>query len=405
MVPALDGLPLAIELTAPWVTLLPISQLAARLEHPLEIVDRGTRDAPVRQRTLRATIDWSYELLDPAARAAFTALAVFAGGCTIQAAESVAQASVHTLAALEAKSLLIRRGERLVMLETLREYADERLAGLRDANEIRVRHASYYLALAEEGEVALDGPDWVSWRRRLDAEIDNFRVAFAWLLGSQRAESALALASALQPLSWYRREIYEWLNSALLPAKQTASRRALARGLLASSWFNRLDRERAEHDARAALELYQQLGDPAGIAGSLASLGNVRVSEGRYREAAALAGQALDAARASGDQRASCTALWVRASAGDGFDEVRSFALEAAAHFRKAGNTRRIHGTLNMAAYVAIEDARYGEALPLLEEALPRHAPGTTCLVSRSCAGIRASPISSWETRTRPPTP
>jgi tetratricopeptide (TPR) repeat protein len=233
-----------------------------------------------------------------------------------------------------------------------------------------LRHASYYLALAEEGDVALAGPDWASWHRRLGAETDNFRVAFAWLLESQRAESALALASALQPVSWYDREIYDWLKSALPRAEQTASPRTLARGLLASSRFDRLDRERAEHDAVAALELYQQLGDPAGAAASLASLGHMRVSDGRYREAAALAQQALDAARASGDQRAICTALWLRASAGDGFDEVRSFALEAVAYFRKTGNTRRIHGTLNMAAYVAIEAARYREALPLLEEAL-----------------------------------
>jgi predicted ATPase/class 3 adenylate cyclase len=367
----LDGLPLAIELTAPWVSLLSISQLASRLEHPLEILDRGARDAPSRQRTLRATIDWSYHLLDPAAGAAFAALGVFAGGCTIQAAQSVARASLHTLAALEAKSLLVRRAERLVMLETLREYAAERLAGLRDADEIRLRHADYYLALAEDGEVGLDGPDWVSWRGRLDAEIDNFRVAFAWLLAARRVESALALASALQPFSWYDQEIYQWLSSALPRAKATASRRALARALLASSRFARLDRERAEHDAVAALELYQQLGDPAGTAEGLVSLGSLLVSDGRYPEAGALAQQALDAARASGgDRRAMCSALSLRAAAGEGFDEVRSFTSEAVAHFRKTGNTRRIHGTLNMAAYVAIEDARYSEALPLLEEAL-----------------------------------
>jgi predicted ATPase len=354
----LDGLPLAIELTAPWVSLLPISQLASRLEHPLEILDGGARDAPSRQRTLRATIDWSYHLLDPVAGAAFAALAVFAGGRTNQAAQSVAPASLHTLAALEAKSLLVRRGERLVMLETLRECAGERLAGLRDADEIRSRHADYYLALAEEGEVGLEGPDWVSWRRRLDAEMENFRVAFAWLLAAGHVESALALASALQPFSWYDREIYQWLTSILPRAKATASRRALARGLLASSRFARLDRERAEHDAVAALELYQQLGDPAGTAESLVSLAALLVSDGRYPEAGALAQQALDAAQASGgDTRAICSALGLRAYAGEGFDEVRSFALEAVAHFRKTGNTRRTHGTLNMAAYVAIKDA------------------------------------------------
>jgi predicted ATPase/class 3 adenylate cyclase len=378
----LDGLPLAIELTAPWVSLLPISQLASRLQQPLEMLDRGARDAPARQRTLRATLDWSDNLLDADARAAFAALAVFPGHCTIEAAQAIARASLQALAALQAKSLVARCGERLAMLETVRDYAAERLAERADADDIRSRHARHYLTLAEEGEAGLDGPDWVIWRRRLDAEIDNLRAAFAWLVAARRVESALALASALQPfwrLGWHDREIRGWLDTALSLADDTTPPRARARALLASSRgallaserFAVLDPEEAERDATDALELYRQLGDQAGVAPSLVSLGYRQVCLGRYREAGTIAQRALAVARASGDERAIGWALWLRATAGDGFDEVRSLTREAVAHFRQIGATRRIYPLLNTAGYVAIEDARYSEALPLLDEALP----------------------------------
>jgi predicted ATPase/DNA-binding SARP family transcriptional activator len=378
----LDGLPLAIELTAPWISVLPISQLASRLQDPLAILDRGARDAPARQRTLRATIDWSYDLLDAGARSAFAALAVFPGDCTIEAAQAIARASLHALAALQAKSLIARRGERLVMLETLRDYAAERLAERGDADEIHSRHARHFLALAEDGEAGLDGPDWVVWRRRLDAEIDNFRVAFAWLVAIPRVESALALASALQPF-WipggHDREIRGWLDTALSLADDKTPPRTRARALLASSRgallaslrFALVAPEQAERDATAALELYRQLGDQAGVAECLVSLGYQQVCLGRYRQASAVAQDALAAARASGDEHAIGWALWLRATAGEGFDEVRSFAREAVAHFRHSGATRYIYPLLHTAAFAAIEDGRYSEALPLLDEALP----------------------------------
>jgi len=378
----LDGLPLAIELTAPWISLLPISQLASQLQEPLAILDRGARDAPARQRTLRATIDWSYNLLDAEVRCAFATLGVFPGGCTIEAAQAVGPVNLHALAAVEAKSLITRRGERLVMLETLRDYAAERLAERADADDIRSRHAAHFLTLAEDGEAGLDGPDWVVWRRRLDAEIDNFRAAFAWLVGARRVESALALASALQPfwrLGWHDREIRSWLSTALALADDTTPPGIRARALLASSrgallasmrWAL-LDPEQAERDATAALELYRELGDLAGTAESLVSIGYRQVCLGHYGKASALAQEALVDARASGDELAIGWALWLRATAGEGFDEVRSLAREAVAHFRQSGATRRIYPLLNTVAYAAIEDARYSEALPPLAEALP----------------------------------
>ena len=378
----LDGLPLAIELTASWTSVLPIAQLASRLEHPLALLDRGARDAPARQRTLRATIDWSYNLLDADARSAFAALAVFHGGCTVDAARSIAGADLHALAELQAKSLIARRGDRFAMLETVREYAAERLAEHADATAIRTRHAEHFVALAADSEAGLDGPDWVLWRRRLDAEIDNLRAAFAWLVAQRRVEPALALAGALQPF-WrpgaHDHEIRGWLTAALSLTDDTTPPKTRARALLASSRgallasarFALLDPELAERDANAALELYRQLGDQAGIAESLVSLGYRQVCLGRYQQATALAQQALAAARTSGDARAIGSALWLRATAGENFDEVHALAREAVAHFRDSGAIRRIYPLLHTAAYAAIEDARYSEALPLLDEALP----------------------------------
>ncbi len=377
-----DGLPLAIELTAPWVALLPLSELASRLQDPLAFLDRGARDAPERQRTLRATIDWSYNLLDAPARSAFAALAAFQAGCTIDAAQDIARANLDALARLRDKSLIARRDERLVMLETVRDYAAERLAERGDADEIHSRHSQYFLMLAEDGEARLDGPDWIAWRRRLDAEIDNFRAAFAWLVAAGRVESALSLASALQPF-WrpggHDREIRAWLNTALSLADDTTPTGTRARALLASSRgallaslrSALLDPEQAERDAAAALELYRQLDDQAGVAESLVSLGYRQVCLGRYRQAGALAREALAAASASHDERAIGSALWLRATAGEGFDEVRSLAQHAVAHFRQSGAIRRIYPLLNTAAYAAIEYGRYSEALPLLDEALP----------------------------------
>ena len=268
-----------------------------------------------------------------------------------------------------------------MMLETIRDYAAERLAKRADADEIRSRHARHFLSLAEDSEAGLDGPDWVVWRRRLDAEIDNFRAAFAWLMATRRVETALALASALQPFwrpGWHDREVRGWLNTALSLADDTTPPGARARALLASSRgallaslrYALLDPEQAERDAAAALELYRQLGDQAGIAESLVSLGYRQVCLGRYRQAGTLAQEALGAARASGDERAIGWALWLRATAEEDFDEVHSLVREAVAHFHHSGAIRRIYPLLNPEAHVAIEYGRYSEALSLLNEAL-----------------------------------
>ena len=178
----LDGLPLAIELAAARVGVLSLSELAVRLDHALAVLGSGARDAPERHRTLRATIDWSFRLLTTAERDAFTQLAAFAGGATVSAAESVTGASLDTLDSLVAKQLVVRRGERLAMLETVREYAVDRLAEDPDGGSVRARLAAWCLSFAREAAPHIGRADQIAWVARLDAELPNLLAALSTAL-------------------------------------------------------------------------------------------------------------------------------------------------------------------------------------------------------------------------------
>ena len=186
----LDGLPLAIELAAPWMRVLHPHNLRERLEHRLMLLTDGPRDLPSRQQTLRATIAWSYHLLVPTEQILFRQLSIFVGGCTLEAAEALAghnQLDVDVLVgirSLAAKSL-VRRQEgpngqaRLGMLETIREYGLEQLRASGELDAMRRRHASFYVALAEEAEPSLLGTEQVRWARQLELDYDNLRAVMA----------------------------------------------------------------------------------------------------------------------------------------------------------------------------------------------------------------------------------
>src|SRR5206468_2049653 len=173
----LDNLPLALELAAARVKALSREQILARLEQRLPLLTGGARDLPDRQRTLHATIERSHALLTDEEQGLFARLAVFGGGCTLEAAEQIADAGVDALQSLVDKSLVRHTGNRYWMLETIREYAAERLAESPDARESERRHAAFFLELAEEADKHLRG-DPKEWLERLDPEHDNFRAAF-----------------------------------------------------------------------------------------------------------------------------------------------------------------------------------------------------------------------------------
>ncbi len=202
----LDCLPLAIELAAARVKALSPSVLLERLEQRLPLLAGGSRSAPERQRTLRATIGWSHDLLTPAEQGLFARLAVFAGGCTLETAEAVCGADVDAIASLVDKSLLRRTGDRYWMLETIREFAAERLDEVVDAPALRDDHAAWYVELAERARPELRAREARRWLERLDSEQANLRAALEHLLASRDADGTLRLAGAIWPY-WQTRSM------------------------------------------------------------------------------------------------------------------------------------------------------------------------------------------------------
>src|ERR687898_1231223 len=204
----LDGLPLAIELAAARIKLLSPQAMCSRVSNPLKFLTGGARDLPERQRTLRGAIAWSHALLDEGEQVLFARLSVFSDGCALEAVEAICDPVgdlfvdvLEGLSSLLDKSLL-RQEEmveepRFVMLETIREYARERLELSGEAEEIRRLHAEYFLALAEQGASEQQGPEETAWLERLDLEHDNMRAALSWMLESEEAEPGLRLAGAL----------------------------------------------------------------------------------------------------------------------------------------------------------------------------------------------------------------
>jgi tetratricopeptide (TPR) repeat protein len=265
----LDGLPLAIELAAARVRVLPPRQMLQRLSNRLKLLKGGARNLPARQQTLRATIDWSYELLDEDEKTLFGRLSVFSGGHTLEAAEAVCDPegdldALEVLGALLEKSLLRREevvgGEsRFGMLETVHEYARERLEESGEADEVKRRHAEYFLVLAEEANAKLRGPDQLKWLRRLEAEHDNMRTALSWALRSEEAELALGLGGALWWF-WFVRGHYSegrrWLEGALaMDRRGSRESRAMVLAGAGALALEQDDLDHAEEACKEGLEL------------------------------------------------------------------------------------------------------------------------------------------------------
>ena len=329
----LDGLPLAIELAAARITLFPPQALLARLDRRLHVLTGGARDLPERQRTLRNTITWSYNLLDTAEQQLFRCLSVFVGGCTLEAAEAVCGATENAsadlagsmldgVASLINKSLVqqtAQEGEqsRFVMLETIREYGLEVLASGEEAEATREAHAAYYLALAEQAEPELSGPQQLMWFERLEREHDNLRAALSWFLeqssDGQSRELALRLSGALSQfweIRGYVSEGRQWLERALdeSPGVRSAVRaKALTgAGTLATKQG---DFSQAEALCGEGLALYRELGDRRGSANSLSSLGYAALMRSNYTTARALEEEALALFREVGNTWGSVFAL------------------------------------------------------------------------------------------------
>ncbi|HEV2122651.1 MAG TPA: tetratricopeptide repeat protein, partial [Chloroflexota bacterium] len=385
----LDGLPLAIELAAARSKLLPPQAVLTRLARRLTLLTGGARDLPARQQTLRGAIDWSYSLLDPGEQTLLARLAVFVGGRTLDAIEAVCTADgdlpidpFDGVASLVDKSLLRQEdgpeGEpRFAMLETIHEYAGERLDARGEAETLRRHHADYFLLLAETAEPALRGPQQRSWLERLEADHDNLRAALQWALDHGEVETALRLGGALGVFWVIRGHLSEgrrWLEAALTVSGARAS---VARAT-ALAWAGNLaglqgDYGQASRLAEDGVALARALDDRRALADALLILGILMTDQGEHTQAVALYDESLALYRALGNNARIAAIINNLGSValGQG-DYARATALfeEGLALFRDVGDTRGISVCLINLGLVALYQGHYAHALVHYTEAL-----------------------------------
>jgi predicted ATPase/class 3 adenylate cyclase len=387
----LDGIPLAIELAVARLKMMAPAEVLAHLDERFELLAGGRRKVLERHQTLRGAIDWSYELLDPAERLLFARLAVFAGGFTLEAAqavvagEGVAPHDVLTqLGNLVAKSMVdtddTEGGTRYRLLETLREYAGERLDELDDPSRVHARHALHFLAFVETVAPTLKGPDDAAGITRLAADQDNVRAALGWARDHDQPDTLVRLVLGLG-LYWHNtlnyREISQWTQAALehvgaLPGDARAE--LLAYAAVGANYTNRFD------DAMTLLQASLTCSRDAGLPPSplaLAYLGIAALVSNHPEDAIAHAEEALAAARAAADPYWEAYALQLLSRtcshSGDG-ERGRSTADEALARARRLGN-RHLIGSALLAAGFARVTSEPEVALELLEECAQLRPP------------------------------
>jgi predicted ATPase/class 3 adenylate cyclase len=372
----LDELPLALELAAARVKALSPALILERLEQRLPLLTGGVRDAPARQRTLRATVDWSYDLLTDTEKLLFARLAVFRGGCTLDAAEDVVEANLDALQSLVDKSLLRYSGERYWMLETIREYATGRLEEFEEAEAVRGRHAEYFLQLADEAEPHLTGAHQAPWLARLEAEHDNFRLALDSLRRAGHGAEELGLVGALMRFWYVRGYLREGLSRCeeALAAHDDQSPSRLKALFGAGLLAHRLgDYPSAYAFAQERLALARRLGDAEAVASSLIGLGLNLYPLGDYERAAAAYTEGAELARRGGYTWFLGIALHnlgelflVR---GD-YAQARARLEESLELFREVGDERKIVEELAALGVLASREGRRDEAEALLREGL-----------------------------------
>jgi predicted ATPase len=424
----LDGLPLAIELAAARIKLLSPSSMLTRLESRLNLLTGGARDLPTRQQTLRSTVDWSHGLLNASEQTLFRRLAVFTGGCTLEAVEAACDTKsdlgldiLDGMASMVDKSLAqqveqVDAETRFVMLSTIREYALERLAESEDESATRRAHAAYYLVLAEEGaEDVVAHPEWLD---RFDLEHDNFRLALDYLIKTGDAEWGLRLGAALFHFWETREHLTEGRDAIakLLALEGTAARPKLrarlsfaaavlageqgdyasAQALFEGSLETCLElndnrgvavalnalavnaRDRGELPTASLLfercvAIWKDLGDSADLDRALSNLANVAKLQGDYTRASSLYDECLMMFRKAGD---GAGVAWTLNYQGDVAREkadlvaARSFCEQSLNEFRQLRDTWGIASTLSDLASLSCEQGNNAEARRLYSESI-----------------------------------
>jgi predicted ATPase/DNA-binding XRE family transcriptional regulator len=388
----LDGLPLAIELAAARLKVLPPEALLTRLDRRLPLLSGGPRDAPVRQQTMHDAIAWSYDVLTPGQQALFRRLGVFAGGWDLAAAETLMQPGdrFHFFPAFAAliDQSLVRLSEeaqgeaRFQMLETIREFAGELLAASIESDIVHLAHARYFLALAESNASGLLGPNLPAWIARLQIELDNLRAALAWLLGAQdspaeRTELGLRMVVALWPF-WYWQsqfaEAQQWIEQAVSrDENQPSALRAETLFAAAMISHHRGDYEAAERCALDSLTMARVCYDTAAEGHALFALSLVAARRGEHQAAASRAAAALEIFRQRDDplwMGMALTRLGVATHGGGDPAAAKRFHEEALRLWRASKSATGMAVALGNLGDVARDLGALAEAADHLRESL-----------------------------------
>ena len=371
----LENLPLALELAAARMRVLSPEQLLERLSNRLDLLKAGRGTDP-RQQTLRATIEWSHELLDEDEQRLFARLAVFVGGCTLATAEAVCDADLDILESLVDKSLVrVREADRFWMLETIREYALERLEDSGEAEMLQRRHAQYFLALGEEAalQTRFYSGEWIG---RLELEHDNLRTTLDRLAAAGEDELVLQLAGALMEF-WlsggHVAEGRQRLESALQGQKRPTAARARALTGAAFIAYSSGDVPAARSLAEQGLELHRRLDDPRGAAQGLHVLSLAAIEDGAFERGQRLVEEALALYRQAGDERDTVAATRMLAftyvSGGD-LERGRALHESNLEQAQALGFKELEAGTLGSLAMLAFEQGRLEDAAALRKQNL-----------------------------------
>jgi non-specific serine/threonine protein kinase len=386
-----DGVPLALELAAARVGVLSVDQIAARLYDRFRLLTGGSRTAPPRQQTLRATIDWSYELLSARDRVLFERLAVFAGGWTVEAAEAVCAGGeidrtevLDGLSALIDQSLVVvvEHGEqrRYGLLETLRQYGWERLIESGKAADARERHLRWYLGLAEQSDPKRPGTDQQPGLTQLEIEHDNLRAAMAWSLEND-PERGLCLAGCLAEFwrrSGHHAEGHLWLTAVLDTAYESSSKLGSRGRVLLGVGQLAADRGEFGPDqvslAEESVRLFREAADQRGLVEALQHLGRCMLeSAGEAEQVHAVLNESLRIAQTLGDQHGigfalanSALVAWLQGEHG----RARQLFEQAVAHIRASGDALFTGLVLGTLGWYTLVDGDRDRARQFKEESL-----------------------------------
>jgi predicted ATPase/DNA-binding SARP family transcriptional activator len=389
----LDGIPLAIELAAARIKVLSAEEIAARLDDRFSLLTAGSRTAVPRHQTLRATIDWSYDLLTEPERILLRRLSVFAGGFTLEAAEVVCSEGMkqsdilELLGRLVDKSLVIVESDteisstRYRLLETIRQYALEKLVELGEAPAIRNQHLGFYLELAEKLEPNIFSREAAAWFTRLDREIDNIRAAMDWATNSGKADITLRIAGSL---------VYLWFSHGLLASdwhdrvqqalvrpegkERTLARAKALNGIGFMYWADVYPVDRRA-ELEEALSIGRELGDPWNTATALRNLGLLENIRGNYQEAKELLEQSLDVWRAMGTDGRTGSA-WSLIFLGDValnlYEPERAHSLyqESVSLLKEPGDINFLAYSIRRLAHLSWREGDFQVAMELCKQSL-----------------------------------